>query len=170
MKADVRVFSSGVPGEFMFIVACAVNDSVNVKRHVVRVIGSTPPPPTPDPEPPVPPGPATTLSKKIGTWCTGIQSPSRSNDAVKLAGAFESIAAQIDAGTLTQPYDIITATTEANRAALGEQLQAWIPFLRSLQAELEQRANNGLLVTQSQHSAVWKEVAKGLRYFATSKQ
>lgn len=162
------VFSSGVPGEFMFIVACAVNDSVDVKRHIVRVIGVTPPPPPPNPpQPPV--NPSTALSKKVGTWCTTIQSPSRSGDAIKLAGAFEAVAAQIDAGTLVQPYDIITSTTEANRAALGEQLQAWIPFLRSLQAELEQRADDGLLVTPTQHSAVWKEIAKGLRYFASSK-
>jgi len=162
------VFSSGVPGEFMFIVACAVNDSVDVKRHIVRVIGVTPPPPQP-PVPPTPPGPETALSKQVGTWCAKIQSPSRSGDAVKLAGAFEGVAAQIDAGTLTQPYDIITATTEANRASLGDQLQAWIPFLRSLQAELEQRADDGLLVTPVQHSAVWKEIAKGLRVFAASK-
>lgn len=161
------VFSSGVAGEFMFIIAGAVGDSVDVKRHVVRVVGNTPPP---EPVDPIDPDdPVSALSEKVGSWCGKIQSPTRTSDATKIAAAFESIAAQIDAGTLTEPHKIVLATSKANREALGDQLQAWIPFLRSLQAELEQQADDGLLVTPAQHSVTWKEIAKGLRYFANSK-
>jgi hypothetical protein len=163
------VFSSGVVGEYMFIIACAINDSVDVQRHIVRVVNTGPTPPGPvtpdDPMPPV--SPTSTLSKKVSEWCASIQSPTRAADAVKLANAFDSVAARIDAGTLTDPYAIITATAEVSRSALGPNAKDWVPFLRSLQAELEQRASDGTLSTPTQHAGVWKEIAKGLRYFAT---
>jgi hypothetical protein len=160
------VFSSGVPGEYMFIVACAVDDSVDVVRHVVRVTGVAPPAPQPDIDPVTPESLTSALSKQVQVWCAKIQSPTRSADALKLAGAMEGVAAQINAGTLTTPYEIVSATAEANRAALGEDLSTWVPFLRSLQDAVETMANDGKLTTPAQHAVIWMEIAKGLRYFA----
>jgi len=165
------VFSSGVPGEFMFIIAGAAADTVDVKRHVVRVLGIAPPGPVEPPDPITPPLPGPSvltseLAKQVNGWCGQIQSPTRSAEARQLANGFESVASQIDAGVLTTAYDIIQSTTDANKGALGDRLQVWIPFLRGLQAELEARADDGKLVSPDQHSEAWKEIAKGLRYFA----
>jgi hypothetical protein len=160
------VFSSGVPGEYMFIIACAVDDSVDVVRHIVRVVGIAPPPPPPDVDPVTPVTPTSALSKQVQIWCAKIQSPTRSADALKLAGAMEGVAAQINAGTLTTPYEIVSATAEANRASLGDDLSIWVPFLRNLQDAVESMANDGKLTTPAQHAGVWMEIAKGLRYFA----
>lgn len=163
------VFSSGVPGEYMFIVACAAGDSVDVKKHIVRILGISPPPPIDPIDPVNPPNPihiTSELGKKVTSWCEKVQSPTRSSEARQLAGGFESVASQIDAGILTSAYEIIQSTTDANKGALGDRLQVWIPFLRGLQSELEQRADDGTLVSPAQHSVAWKEIAKGLRYFA----
>lgn len=162
------VFSSGVPGEYMFIVACAAGDSVDVKKHIVRILGISPPPPI-DPIDPIKPNPihiTSELGKKVISWCEKVQSPTRSAEARQLASGFESVASQIDAGILTSAYEIIQSTTDANKGALGDRLQVWIPFLRGLQAELEQRADNGTLVSPAQHSVAWKEIAKGLQLFS----
>jgi hypothetical protein len=163
------VFSSGVPGEYMFIVACAAGDSVDVKRHIVRILSISPPPPIDPIDPVSPPNPTRIMSelgKKVTSWCVKVQSPTRSAEARQLADGFESVASQIDAGILTSAYEIIQSTTDAHKGALGDRLQVWIPFLRGLQAELEQRADNRTLVSPAQHSVAWKEIAKGLRYFA----
>lgn len=156
------VFSAREEGEYMFIVACAYKGTVAVTTHVVRV-GN--PGPKPGDYPIVPkPDAGAGVAKWIPFWCSLTVRPEV--EARKLAESFEGIASTISAGVNTTPGEIIKATSEANRQALGDSLEAWKPVLLSLQNEFKNRANAGTLVSAEQHAEMWREVAKGLRTYA----
>lgn len=154
-------FSSETPGEYTFVVACALNGSVDVKTHTLKITGNDPTPPTPTPTPP--PSPTSTLNAKIKSWITEVNSPTKKAEALKLAGNFSDVAAKIDAGTLTTPEDIITKLADSDRTILGTQLSAWVPFLTDLQNEMKNRSAAGVLTTPAQHSDLLKEIAQGLK-------
>jgi len=162
------VFSARKPGEYMFIVACAYKGTVDVTTHVVTIIGLDPQPDPndPDDEHPVVPQPAegASLIEWMPYWCSQAKCPK--DETMRLAASFESVAATISAGVNTTPQEIITATSEANRQALGVSMQAWMPVLQNLQAELKTRAEMGMLTTAEQHAETWREIAEGLRGYA----
>ena len=72
---------------------------------------------------------------------------------------------QISAGTLQEASDIIEATAEANRAAVGDSLSGWMPVLQQLQTSMKKLAGQGKLSTPAQHEALWLDIAKGLRNY-----
>jgi len=162
------VFSARRPGEYMFIVACAYKDTVDVTTHVVTIIGPDPQPDPdgPDDEYPVVPKPAEGASfvEWMPYWCSQAKRPK--DETMRLAASFESVAATISAGVNTTPQEIIAATGEANRQVLGASMQAWMPVLQNLQAELKTRAEVGTLTTAEQHAETWREIAEGLRGYA----
>lgn len=162
------VFSAREPGEYMFVVACAYKGTVDVTTHVVTIEGPEPQPePEPDDEYPVVPEPAAgaSLVEWVPYWCSQAKRPK--DETIRLAASFESVAATISAGVNTTPQEIIQATGKANRQALGESLQEWMPVLQNLQAEFKTRADAGTLVTAEQHAETWREVAESLRAYAT---
>jgi hypothetical protein len=63
---------------------------------------------------------------------------------------------------LTTAEQIIEAQKVANRASLGNNVTAWVPFLEALQKEMKNQAESGLLVTPEQHSIMWTQIAAGL--------
>jgi hypothetical protein len=154
-------FSSETPGEYTFVVACALNGSVDVKTHTLKITGDTPVPPIPTPTPP--PSPTSTLNAKIKSWMTEVNSPTKKVEALKLSAGFSDIATKIDAGTLTTPEDIIAKLADSDRTILGTQLSAWVPFLTNLQNEMKNRSAAGVLTTPAQHSDLLKEIAQGLK-------
>lgn len=155
------VFSAREAGEYMFIVACAYKGTVAVTTHVVRV-GN--PVPKPGDYPIVAkPNAGAAISEWVPYWCSLMVRPKE--ETQKLAESFEGIAATISAGVNTTPEEISKATSDANRRALGDSLEAWKPFLLSLQNEFKNRANAGTLVSAEQHAEMWREVAKGLRVY-----
>ncbi len=156
------VFSAREAGEYMFIVACAYKGTVAVTTHVVRV-GN--PVPKPGDYPIVErPNTGAAISEWVPYWCSLTVRPEE--ETRKLSESFEGIAATISAGVNTTPGDISKATSDANRQALGDSLEAWKPFLLSLQNEFKNRATAGTLVSAEQHAEMWREVAKGLRAYA----
>lgn len=154
---EAAVFSARKPGEYMFIVACAYNGSVDVATHIVTVGGGI----IPDVSKP---DAVAGLDKWAVYWCSTNELPS--DEAMRLAGSFEAVSAQIAAGVLQKASEIITATADANRKALGDSLPEWMPVLRELQAAMKRKAELGELLTPDQHRVLWKEIADGLRNYA----
>ena len=162
------VFSARKSGDYMFVIACAYKGTVDVTTHVVTVTGSSGPvdPPNPGTYPVLPdPGVEASLKARVSYWCSQAKSPM--NEAKQLAGSFDSVAAMISAGVYTTPQEIIEATGEANKEALGTRLKAWVPVLRKLQDEFQQMAQDGELVTPEQHAVTWRAVGDALEYYAS---
>lgn len=157
---EAAVFSARKPGEYMFIVACAYNGSVDVATHIVTV-GKV----VPDVPDVSKPDAVAGIDKWAVYWCATNKLPS--DEAKKLAGSFEAISAQIAAGTLQKASEIIKATANANRKALDDSLSDWLPVLRELQAVMKEKAEQGELLTPDQHKVLWREIAKGLRDYAS---
>jgi hypothetical protein len=158
------VFSARRSGEYMFIVACAYQGTVDVTMHVVTIEGDNPLPPNPD-TPVVPkPNEGSLFIDWIPYWCS--QAQCLKYETLQVAGSFEGVAAQISAGVLIDVESIIEATANANRQALGDSLVLWLPVLREIQTELKSRAEAGTLTTLEQHATVWREIAKGMRDYA----
>jgi hypothetical protein len=156
---EAAVFSARKPGEYMFIVACAYNGSVDVATHIVTVGGGTPY--VPDVSRP---DAVAGLDQWAVYWCSMNDRPG--DEAEKLADSFEAVSAQIAAGVLQKADEIIEATADANRKALGDSLPEWMPVLRELQAAMQEKAEQGELLTPDQHRVLWEEIAKGLRNYA----
>ena len=167
------VFSAREAGDYMFVVACAYKGTVDVTTHIVTIKGD----PLVDPVDPVnpvdpvdwpiviDPGAGANLRQKLPYWCAQAGRPQE--EAQQLAGSFESVAAMISAGIYTTPEEIILATGQANRQALGSMVQNWIPVLRQLQDEFQQMSQDGKLVTLEQHAETWRLVATSLRAYAS---
>ncbi len=156
------VFSAREAGEYMFIVACAYKGTVSVSTHTIRVGNPTPRPG----DYPIVERPSTgaAISGWVPYWCSLTGRPEKETRV--LAESFEGIASTISAGVNTTPQEISEATGNANRQSLGDSIEAWKPFLLSLQNEFKNRATAGTLVSAEQHAEMWREVAKGLRAYA----
>ncbi len=112
----------------------------------------------PDPEPPVE-AEATRLARR---WLAEVPEKSRAR-APALAAALRGTAADIDAGKLTKPAEIIAAAAERNRAALGDERNAWLPWFESLREYLNGLAEAGKLATPADHATVFRQLAEGLQ-------
>ncbi len=144
------VFSARAPGEYVFVIAVANDDTVDVVRHVIRIEG---PPTKPESQ---------SLAEWVPYWLYPMQLDKE--EALSLAQSFEETSARITA--LSTPKGIIEATSEANRAALGDSLPTWVPLLKKIQAALANKAKAGTLATPEQHKEAWMEIAAGLRKYA----
>ena len=151
------IFSSGVPGSFTFVVACANGNEVDIKIVVIIVGEGEVVNPINPPGPPV-----VGLAGKVAEWTSLVISPAKKTEAGKLSASFAAVQIEIQSGKLTTPEEIIAATKTANQGALGASLAAWIPCLEKLQTEMRTQAEAGLLVTPEQHAKMWGEIAAGL--------
>lgn len=149
------VFSSGVGGEFKFIVACAYKDTCDVYVHTLVVNGDKP-------------QPTDNLSSKIAFHCDKVDSVTKRDDCIKLAQSFASVAMVMEGGNLNTPSDIVQATAKSNKDALGDRLDDWKPFRSGLASELEALAKAGHLTDTASHVRVWKIIADALREYATT--
>lgn len=164
-EGKLTVFSARKPGTYMFIIGCAYNGTIDVVTHSVTITGSSYPDivypdvarPTAD----------SSLEEWIPYWCSINKRPQ--NEANLLASSFNNVAAQIAAQVLQKPSEIIQATAEANRVALGKSLPGWKPTLRQIQGEIRAQADRGALTTPEQHRKLWLIIAKGLQTYATLK-
>lgn len=125
----------------------------------------SPPGPAPGPIPPPGPAPLTGTALLAYQWATEsvAAGPERQADAVKLAGSFEGIAAQIAAGVLPDATAIVAATQAANRAALGTRRDAWVAWAAKLNEHLKAESAAGRLKNPDEHRVAWLEIAAGLR-------
>lgn len=145
------VFSAEVGGEYTFVIAAAKADTVDVVIHTVKVAGA-------------PTTPGDDLATKVASWSEPVASPTKRDDAMKLAQSFSSLAAVIKPEMT--PEDIIEATKSSNRDALGDNLKHWAPFLDGLGAEMTKLADAGQLNDAEAHKKVWKSIADALGEYA----
>lgn len=144
------VFSAEVGGEYTFVIAAAKGDTIDVVIHTVKVIGGT--------------SPTDDLPTRVAAWCETVQSPTKRDDAMKLAQSFSSLSAVIKPEMT--PEDIIEATKQSNRDALGDNLKHWTPFLDGLGAEMTKLSAAGKLNDGESHKRVWKAIAEALGEYA----
>ncbi|RLB77207.1 MAG: hypothetical protein DRH24_16625 [Deltaproteobacteria bacterium] len=141
------VFSARVAGKYRFVLAVAKGGSVDVITYVVTV-GKAPERPQ-----------SNDLRAWIPYWRYQLNLPHE--QAAALAASFDRVASRYE--VLTKPQDWIKATAEANREALGDNIDQWVPLLDKIGAALRKMAENGQLKTPEQHRDVWKAIAEGLR-------
>ena len=137
------MFSAREPGQYRFIVGCALGGTLDIVTHVVRIVG---PPTKPTTE---------SLAEWIPYWMDAMKLDRGQTEA--LARSFEMIAA--DMANLPEPKDWITKTAEANRDIVGDDMDAWKPLLEKIGKACASRQ----LTTPEQHAEVWLEIAEGLR-------
>lgn len=136
------VFSGRKAGTYQFIIACAKGGTVDVLIHTVTVEG----PPT---------KPTTnSLVEWIPYW--GRDMPT--DEAQALAQSFR----KVTEANLMAPEDWIKTTAQANKVALGENIDDWKFVLDKIGQVLEKRAEDGSLSTPDEHKALWLEIARGL--------
>lgn len=144
---QLAVFSGRTAGLYTFVLAVALEGTVDVQTFTVRVLG----PPTP---------PVTdSIEDWVTYWLQGYTFSDEDKEA--LAASFDSVASR--ASDLGDAKSIISATAEANRNALGNSLPDWVPFLQQLQGAMKKQATAGTLTTPEQHAATWKAIARGIR-------
>ena len=143
---------------YTFSVSCALDGDSDIAVHKVKVMGAKPVGP--------PPSPGEDIVNKVKDWASVVNSPTKRDDALKLAQSFASIAIIIEQGTFTTPTELVTATQTSNKDALNGNLEHWIPMLDSLMVELKAMAANNKLADAKAHAPVWRDVATGLKEYA----
>jgi hypothetical protein len=144
---------------YLFIVSCALAGDSNIKTHEIKVYGA-------DTGPPLHPG--ENIVGKVQEWCEDVQSPTKRDDALKLAQSFASVAIIIEQDSFSSASELVQATATSNREALNGNIAHWTPVLNELMQELKAMAETGQLSDVKSHAQVWREVAQGLREYANS--
>lgn len=142
IDAGRRAVFSATEGEFIFIIAAAKEDQVQVIHHKVSITG-----------------PVNGIASVIFALCEQVDPPR--DDVVRLAQSFLSVASAMEQGTWT-PVEIAKATKISNQAALGQSAEDWTPFAKGLATKLGQMAAEGELQTTADHITLWKEIAAAL--------
>lgn len=146
--------------KYLFIISCALEGDSDIKTHTVTVYGA--------PQPGPPPNPGENMVEKVTSWCQDVDSPSKRDDALKLAQSFSSVAVIIEQDTFSSASELVKATSTSNRDALNGNLEYWTPLLDALMNELKAMAAAGKLPDVKSHAKVWREVANGLREYAAT--
>ena len=150
------VFSSGVTGSYTFIVAGALGDSVDIAMHTVTIRESQPTVNNP-------------FKSKVAAWCGPIESKDKKTDCLVLSHSFSNVAKSIEEGKLDTAEEIVRATYESNKDALGEDgLDAWVPFRDGLSKELTKMAKADQLSDAEAHRKVWTLISQALREYAST--
>lgn len=145
---------------YTFMISCALGGDSDIAVHKVKVTGAKAPGPPADP--------GENIVEKVKDWASDVDSPTKRDDAIKLAQSFASVAIVIEQDQFSSPAELVQATATSNRDALGENLSHWTPLLDSLMQELKAAAQIGKLQDVKDHARIWKDVAKGLREYATT--
>jgi hypothetical protein len=146
------VFSAEKAGSFQFIVAGALDNTVDLEVVTITVAGPLPPP-----------DPPSGLEGKIKTWYSTVDSKQKKAEAAALSTSFKSVAELINQKILKTPEDVIRSTAVSNRAAIGPLAGIqWQPFSDGLRAELNARSERGDLSTMDSHAATWLEISRAL--------
>ncbi len=143
---------------YTFMISCALGGDSDIGIHKVKVTGAQIPGPPPDP--------GQNIVEKVKDWASDVDSPTKRDDAIKLAQSFASVAIIIEQNTFNTPAELVQATATSNKDALGDNLENWTPFLNSLMQELKAMAQLGKLGNMAEHARLWKEIAQALREYA----
>lgn len=151
-------FCSPVGGTYTFLLFGSDGKDAATAELVLTIEGGPSPPPGPGPGPT--PKPVVSLKALATKWLASVNSPNKAAEAQALATAYEAIAAQVSAGALTKPDDIIAAIGAKTRETLGLlALPHWMPVLEPLRAELNEREKTGPL----KYDEILRDLAAALR-------
>ncbi len=140
---------------------------VRSKLLITRVqIGTGPTPPDPNPPTPDPVFPDGKFKLASTAYKLGMKvTPENRKAALELSKSFTSMASTIAAGAITKPEEILTKTTDANRAALdraGVNKETWQQFFTDLQEVTYALYKDKKLVTADDYITAWRELSQGL--------
>lgn len=124
-------------------------------------VGPSPAPaPAPGPAPAPSPTPVDDLAGFVSREAGRIEQPAEHRAAVAaaLARSYRAVAAQSAAGIFGEPAAMLAANREAVRLCLGNNLDAWKPFLDALAARLRADRVDAL----DELTAAWEQIARGL--------
>lgn len=107
-----------------------------------------------------------TLGLALFTWKTvtaKVPAAGRKAVAARLADAFARTAADIKAGKLTDGSAILQRARQDNTAALGKDVEGWLPFLEALMDRLFSLYEGKKLDRPQDYLQAWAEIEAGLR-------
>lgn len=136
-------FSSRQGGDFLIIVAGSEQDKPVLHTHFIHVDGGT-----------MSIGDLDTIVKEL---LKKVVTKNGREEAIKLAQSFRAIG-----GTEIPVEQILTATVAANRAALGESLEAWKPFLDGLAQYLDALTLENKLNVKDDYTKTWVAIANAI--------
>jgi hypothetical protein len=145
---------------FVVVLGVADNGEVAQLKHVITVGNSPDPIPNPDPDP----NPLTGLAKQVYDWKIELVPADKLSLCEALATSHEAIASQIAAGALKTPEEVLKATADSNRDAVGaDNRDAFLPFFTKMSLHLNAEQAKGGMVDLEKIRLMWLEIAKGLR-------
>lgn len=103
--------------------------------------------------------------RKLNDFETRVKAwvPPNALNTEELAQSFNIIASLIQVNTFENIESLMLATVRANRDALNNDLDNWVPFFKSLEDFLETNPPNTLI----DHADLWKQIAKALKSVKT---
>lgn len=140
------VFSHGIEGNFMFILAAAKDGDVDVVTHDLRVVGKPS---------------YSGIETKVRQWVRGVNTTK--DEAEKLANSFKTVAMVARSGQIRDIEGFIQATKVANQDAIGANLESWAPFRAALNQELTSKHEAGELPDLDAHIQYWIELSEALK-------
>jgi hypothetical protein len=159
---------TSVPGAYSVFLAASNAEGVKIVEWGVTV-GGDPRPPTPGPNPPGPTPPTPPTPDRFGLkaaaqqWAAAVNSPNRFEDAHQLAGAFEAAAAEIVAGTETQPQAFIAILAKhCIQAVPTDRRAAWSSFDAAFAAAVNELYKAGKVAGRDDWAVMFREISAGL--------
>lgn len=143
------IFSSQYPGQYIFVLAAAKGDTVDMIVHTINIVVYEP---EPEPAPIVEPA-VDTFIELVKTW---LPEDYEHNEPMLLSRSFELVA-------LIGHDDIdkfLKVTALSNRTSLGEELDKWKPFLEKVSQYCKENLAEKDI---DAHIEFWLELAKALR-------
>lgn len=165
-NGSVLVFASPKPGryEFALIVVVVTADAkpvVSIEKHTVEVTGGGPVPPGPSPPGPQPGPPPSPFAEL--TSIAKATAPEASKADVRIN--FRTVATKVAAGTIRDWPSLVSETSAANRASIGDAKDAghpWNKFFMEIGAKLDEHKKAGRLETPQSWQQAWMAIADGL--------
>jgi len=151
----------GTVPEYNILVGGMIDGQFCLVQH--RVVVSGPPEPSPPlPDPDVP-EPLPKLAELVKQWTEEtVEGSGRVVEANALAAVYDAVVAQMVAGTLKTPEEIIRTTMERSREAVPRYV-AWQQWGEKLRAQLNSNCEAGLLKTVDDHVRTWRAISLGLK-------
>lgn len=166
---DTYVFT-GRAGDYLIEVYGSTADGLVSTSARVRIGEPKPPPPDP-PDPPTPPLPPDLKGfAKIAYDATAFLNPAEKPQATRFASNFESVAAQMSAGTIADVTQSLAVLRDLNRnASTPEQRTLWLPFFSKWKEATDDAWKKGEIKTPEDYARTYRETAEGLNARAKSK-
>lgn len=140
------MFSARGPGEYLVMVAAASGDEPFLHWQTLTVKGE--------------PVPVSELTKKVREWLKLLPADVDKTKVSQVAAVFKKMAT-----SETEVEKMLEATALANSAVIGDDIDAWVPFLDGLGKELDAMVAAGELTTRDQYKATWLEIAAAMKGF-----